>query len=167
MLFLATPLLNSPLIFLELTNGNSQTIFVCNSRQRFLSCPAGNYISIVEAIYGRHNTWVCPATSFAFPYSQFFYWCNVGIKDKIMDMCEDKSSCTIDANPTLLLNGPDPCPFTDKYVKIIYSCSCKLKNLSVFSKNFGSMTIKRSNFHVQYSEQWYLKGWDIPGVLRQ
>ena len=109
----------------ELTNGNSITTHICSGRQQFLACPSGNYISIIEAIYGRHNTWICPTSSYTLPYNQFFYWCNIGVKDKVMEMCEDKESCNIIVNTASFLSGPDPCPYADKYIKVIYSCSCK------------------------------------------
>ncbi|XP_066920173.1 uncharacterized protein [Clytia hemisphaerica] len=103
--------------------GNERRTIVCNNEQQEIRCTGGTYISISEALYGRHNTWECPTINYARPY-QFFYWCNIRVKDKISEICEDKDTCVVESRVlTLLGTSTDPCPYTNKYLKIVYSCS--------------------------------------------
>ncbi|XP_072018329.1 uncharacterized protein [Amphiura filiformis] len=97
---------------------------VCQDQTLRLECPhdEGNrYLHIVGAFFGRGNSHDCPHsrkymknTNCRADLSQF----------KVVHACESKQYCEIPATVDYFSNHflGDPCPHTNKYLKIFYEC---------------------------------------------
>lgn len=68
-----------------------------------ISCPDGNVIKIIDAVYGRGNTCIGDWSA----------------HDIIVAECDDKQSCLVYASNTWF---GDPCPTIVKFLTVEYQC---------------------------------------------
>ena len=92
-------------------------IIVCEHRpSEKIRCEKGGKIIVLSANYGRLNIYTCPfgkignVTNCRAPNSL----------DKVREMCQNQTSCTLTASNELF--HPDPCPTIQKYLRVEYYC---------------------------------------------
>lgn len=107
--------------------GFDKEALICDGQSKTVSCPTGTIISIKKTFYGRVSAWECAANmDFLLVANQYYNWCVIpGVKQRISQMCDNKESCLLTAQSSLLTNF-DSCVQTNKYLKISYSCGRKL-----------------------------------------
>ena len=88
---------------------------ICRGAYKFLSCPRGSEIRILNVFYGRKDSDTCVSTRSRRTVSN----CNLpGADSYVRSRCDGRSGCWIFHG----LFPSDPCPGTDKYVNVIYKC---------------------------------------------
>ena len=92
-----------------------KTVFCENHKSRPLFCPSGTVIAVHDAFYGSTASRArCGTTSSRLNCSEPSAYAIVS------SACSNKSSCTLQANASLL--GVDPCPGIIKFLEVGYTC---------------------------------------------
>jgi len=92
----------------------SKVVFVCQGRQRLITCPSGETIDIQYARYGKTSRRTCRSSSFRNTYCYAPNW-----KSKMAASCNGKRRCLLQPfNPMF----GDPCAEMYKYFRVRYYC---------------------------------------------
>ena len=90
---------------------------VCEGSSLSLSCEQDTVINIIRANFGRFSNSVCPS------YSRDTTWSTRCIQPTTLrvvnHLCGGKSSCSVPVSSTQF---GDPCPYTPKYLELVYKC---------------------------------------------
>lgn len=79
-----------------------EKLVLCEKLTATVQCPAGGYkINIIDAFYGRKSSTICPGAN-----SQTTDCHKPASKDKVVELCQGKTSCEITASNTVF---GDPC----------------------------------------------------------
>ncbi|XP_071489782.1 uncharacterized protein [Diadema antillarum] len=90
--------------------------FACENEALDLTCPNNGYINVVYASFGQHFDGRCSGT-----ITEETEDCHSDMSyDKVVELCQEKQSCTLTASPDIFGN---PCPGTPRYLHVKYMCS--------------------------------------------
>ncbi|XP_035671504.1 uncharacterized protein LOC118412625 isoform X7 [Branchiostoma floridae] len=94
--------------------GPSGTRRVCENQRLSISCPAGQQINIVSALYGRTTRAVCPSG----PIRTTNCRSSTSLA-RVRTSCQGKSTCSVSASNSVF---GDPCVGTHKYLEVSSTC---------------------------------------------
>ncbi|KAM9475811.1 rhamnose-binding lectin-like isoform 2-T2 [Clarias gariepinus] len=95
----------------------TREIVTCEDNNAELSCGVQN-IKIISANYGRTDSTTCTTEQPAGHVSKANCYMSDTLKI-VKARCEGKSSCVVPATNNVF---SDPCPYTSKFLKVVYSC---------------------------------------------
>ena len=107
--------LHSSYCCLDESDTETKTISRCEGKQVNLDCLEGMVIRIVTAMYGRQKKMACWTLDSRKCKSQRSL-------DAVKKRCEGKQTCYFTVTNKMF---GDPCPRTNKYIKIEYQCIIK------------------------------------------
>ena len=92
-------------------NADPLTVTICEHVSRTISCYSGRRIDVLQAMYGRQNSYTCTnngdrcsaGNSYSFVYNR----------------CQNQGSCVLKASNNVF---GDPCKGTPKYLYVKYQC---------------------------------------------
>ncbi|GLV36087.1 Calcium-independent receptor for alpha-latrotoxin [Carabus blaptoides fortunei] len=92
----------------------------CQDSTLTLTCPVGQHLYILLAIYGRLSTTICPTNSL----NENTNCTSFNATSVLSSRCNNAETCRINANSSEL---GDPCPNTYEYLIVYYRCSATLQ----------------------------------------
>ena len=95
----------------------SNIIYICEDESKDFSCNYEKRINLVNAMYGRTRTDICPHASVVSFSTEC--WSNAPFST-ISDLCQGMTSCTLTAHNDIY--NVDPCPGIYKYLTVEYTC---------------------------------------------
>lgn len=98
--------------FLHSLTGNR--FYTCEGGSLYIYCPAGSYLVVFSANYGRLSSDVCPG-----PGSNNINCESPGSVDVVRNYCEGLTNCQLEASNAMF---GDPCPGTHKYLEVNIGC---------------------------------------------
>ncbi|XP_078597664.1 uncharacterized protein LOC144873843, partial [Branchiostoma floridae x Branchiostoma japonicum] len=87
---------------------------VCENQRLSISCPAGQQINIVSALYGRTSRAFCPSRSIRTTNCR-----SPNSLARVRTSCQGKSTCSVAASNSVF---GDPCVGTFKYLEVRSTC---------------------------------------------
>nr|XP_022344063.1 L-rhamnose-binding lectin CSL3-like [Crassostrea virginica] len=98
----------------ERSPGQGNRFYTCEGGSLYIYCPAGSYLVVFSANYGRLSSDVCPG-----PGSNNINCESPGSVDVVRNYCEGLTNCQLEASNAMF---GDPCPGTYKYLEVNIGC---------------------------------------------
>ncbi|XP_035266046.1 protein eva-1 homolog C-like isoform X2 [Anguilla anguilla] len=99
----------------------NHTMHACDGETLSITCPTKTTVTVLSSFYGRRisSENLCPAANGNSTEENTDCTSSVATQ-KVMDECQDRSSCQIPVISRVF--GLDPCPGTSKYLIVSYKC---------------------------------------------